>query len=182
MSDLSLFRTAATTAAGDPLELSVLSERGLDELFEHGWAALRERLGQPSVWFVSARRLADAPAWRPHAAEEAFLVDVRPGAAGVRYLLYVHPSIRWFEGHFPGRPLLPGVVQVDWAVRYAALQGFPPADFTGLSGVKFPASVTPGSVVALTLRGAADRVAVCAETHAGVCARGTLHYRARDRA
>lgn len=178
MNDLYLFRTAATTAAGEPVALSVLSERGLDELFEHGWAAMQERLDQASVWFVSAARLAEAPAWRPQAAEEAFLVDVRPGAAGVRYLLYVHPSIRWFDGHFPGRPLLPGVVQVDWAVRCAALQGFSPADFAGLSGVKFPAPVTPGSVVALTLRAAADRVALRAETHAGVCALGTVHYRA----
>lgn len=177
MSDLCLFRAAATTAAGEPVALSVLSERGLEELFECGWAALQERLDQPSVWFVSAPRLADAPPWRPHAEDEAFLVDARPGVAGVRYLLYVHPAIRWFGGHFPGRPLLPGVVQVDWAVRCAALQGFSPTDFTGLSGVKFPATVTPGSVVAMTLRGAADRVAVRAETHAGVCAQGTLHYR-----
>ncbi|MDZ7668576.1 MAG: hypothetical protein U5Q16_03845 [Gammaproteobacteria bacterium] len=177
MSGLCLFRTAATTAAGDPVALSVLSERGLDELFDSGWAAMQERLDQPSAWFVSNGRLADAPAWRPHAEDEAFLVDARPGPAGVRYLLYVHPAIRWFGGHFPGRPLLPGVVQVDWAVRYAELQGFAHSDFAGLSGVKFPAPVTPGSVVAMTLSGAADRVAMRAETRAGVCARGTLHYR-----
>ncbi len=78
---------------------------------------------------------------------------------------------------FSGRPLLPGVVQVDWAVRYAALQGHSPTDFAGLSAVKFPAVVPPGSVVAMTLRGAADRVTLLAETRAGVCARGTLHYR-----
>lgn len=33
--------------------------------------------------------------------------------------LYLEPSLRCFEGHFPDMPVLPGVVQLDWAVRLA---------------------------------------------------------------
>lgn len=31
------------------------------------------------------------------------------------------PQLEAFEGHFPNNPLLPGVVQIDWAMRFAQL-------------------------------------------------------------
>ena len=46
-------------------------------------------------------------------------------APNVRLLLEVAPEMFWFEGHFPGRPILPGVIQLHWAVIVTrALFGF----------------------------------------------------------
>ncbi len=60
-----------------------------------------------------------------------------------------HPA---FDGHFPGQPVLPGVVQTDWAVRLAdeLLQSGCAAatDFQ----VKFRRVVEPGNPLELTLR------------------------------
>jgi 3-hydroxymyristoyl/3-hydroxydecanoyl-(acyl carrier protein) dehydratase len=60
-----------------------------------------------------------------------------------------HPA---FAGHFPGRPILPGVVQVDWAVQLAQsylASGFSSAcDFQ----VKFRRVVTAGEDLFLDLR------------------------------
>ncbi len=34
--------------------------------------------------------------------------------------LYIPPSLCYFGGHFPSFPILPGVVQLNWAVHYAS--------------------------------------------------------------
>ena len=66
--------------------------------------------------------------------------------------LRVSPELEYFSGHFPGQPILPGVVQVNWAIQlggeYFAL---PLKHFSGLKALKFTAPVTPGMVVELQL-------------------------------
>jgi 3-hydroxymyristoyl/3-hydroxydecanoyl-(acyl carrier protein) dehydratase len=63
-----------------------------------------------------------------------------------------HPA---FAGHFPGDPVLPGVVQVDWAVRLAREAFGPLGGFRGLDQAKFLRPARPGE--ALELRLALDR-------------------------
>jgi acyl-CoA synthetase (AMP-forming)/AMP-acid ligase II/3-hydroxymyristoyl/3-hydroxydecanoyl-(acyl carrier protein) dehydratase len=66
--------------------------------------------------------------------------------------LRVDPAVEHFSGHFPGLPILPGVVQVDWAIRYArqylALSG----PFSLLENLKFLAIVQPDAKLQLALR------------------------------
>lgn len=66
-----------------------------------------------------------------------------------------HPAL---PGHFPGRPIVPGVLLLDAVLQAAArIHEHPP---TRLLRAKFPAPVLPGEEVEITLdpRGA-DRLA-----------------------
>lgn len=69
-----------------------------------------------------------------------------------RLVLDVPQDLRWFEGHFEGQPMLPGVAQVVALADAHArrlVPGLGPA--LRLQRVKFTAVVTPGEELALTL-------------------------------
>jgi 3-hydroxymyristoyl/3-hydroxydecanoyl-(acyl carrier protein) dehydratase len=71
--------------------------------------------------------------------------------------LSIAPDTHWFTGHFPDEPVLPGVVQVDWALHYAEEIGFSPASFVGFSRVKFKAVVRPETELELNIRCSGDK-------------------------
>jgi 3-hydroxymyristoyl/3-hydroxydecanoyl-(acyl carrier protein) dehydratase len=69
----------------------------------------------------------------------------------VTYVLRVPPDLTHFAGHFPDFPILPGIVQVDWAVRLArrylpVLEGS-----QEINNLKFLALVRPDAVLTLRL-------------------------------
>lgn len=39
----------------------------------------------------------------------------------VTLTLEISSELEAFAGHFPGNPILPGVVQIDWAVRFSSI-------------------------------------------------------------
>jgi hypothetical protein len=70
---------------------------------------------------------------------------------GFCLLLDVTPDLSWFRGHFPGQPVLPGIVQLHWATLVAsALFGFedPPQQIKRL---KFSKVIVPPRIVELQL-------------------------------
>jgi 3-hydroxymyristoyl/3-hydroxydecanoyl-(acyl carrier protein) dehydratase len=56
-----------------------------------------------------------------------------------------------FDGHFPAIPIVPGVVQVGWAVGLARSHLQLGGDFSGIAATKFRRLVQPGMSLALTL-------------------------------
>jgi len=59
-----------------------------------------------------------------------------------------HPA---FDGHFPHNPILPGVVQIDWALRLAVLH-LGSKDGTRDYQVKFQRPIVPNAPVSVELR------------------------------
>lgn len=81
------------------------------------------------------------------------LLSVRTEADAASLDLLVSKDLDYFRGHFPGLPILPGVVQVDWAIRFAQEHlGIPADRFIALKALKFSAPVRPDTRLSLQLQ------------------------------
>jgi acyl-coenzyme A synthetase/AMP-(fatty) acid ligase len=60
-------------------------------------------------------------------------------------------SLLYFDGHFDAAPILPGVVQVDWAMHYGRQYFTLPARFKGINALKFQQVIQPETPVQLEL-------------------------------
>lgn len=81
--------------------------------------------------------------------------------------------------HFPGQPILPGVVQIDWAVRLAKRHFELSAEcFSALRGLKFTSPVLPGATLQLSLTWVADKSRLEFSYRAGErpCAAGQIVF------
>lgn len=153
--------------------LLVLSESGMHALRNQGRRTvteeLRQHLGQhcetlalPRRWrflrqlpFNSQGKLAQADV-------EGLLLAARPKLPEVlqqiendgewSLQLAVPPDLAFFSGHFPKAPVLPGVVQVDWALALGQRLINLPEKFAGMEVLKFQQLVRPGDQVQLHLR------------------------------
>lgn len=91
------------------------------------------------------------PATQPVTKPNARLLEMDPAASRVLLELTVPPDLLYFKGHFDGSPILPGVVQVDWAIAYGR-EYLPLAPrFLSMHALKFQRVVMPGAVLQLTL-------------------------------
>ena len=86
---------------------------------------------------------------RPQPARSASLR--RRGARGLRCRVRVPYDLAVFDGHFPTIPIVPGVVQVGWAVDLARTALAGERTLHGHHGAKFRRLVQPGMHLALTL-------------------------------
>ena len=75
----------------------------------------------------------------------------RRGACGLGCRVRVPYDLVIFDGHFPTIPILPGVVQVDWAVDLARAHLRIAGPFKGIAATKFRRLVRPGMTLDLTL-------------------------------
>lgn len=78
------------------------------------------------------------------------VLSYEPGAE-VRFVLSVPADHLAFAGHFPDNPILPGVIQVDWAARFGAEAFGDLGQFTGIHNLKFMDLVRPDEPLALHL-------------------------------
>jgi 3-hydroxymyristoyl/3-hydroxydecanoyl-(acyl carrier protein) dehydratase len=72
--------------------------------------------------------------------------------------LEIPADLEYFRGHFDGAPVVPGVVQLKWAIEAARRHLQAGGELAGMEALKFQHVLTPGAVVTLTLKWvAADR-------------------------
>ena len=76
----------------------------------------------------------------------------REEGASVVVDMQVPACLAHFAGHFPDMPILPGVTQVDWAVRFAKQYLKLDGGFSSLENVKFLALIFPDTRLQLALK------------------------------
>ncbi len=88
---------------------------------------------------------------------EAEILDRHIEPDSARYQLFLPAELVYFRGHFPDHPVLPGVVQLRWAIALAKPLGVA-ADFDTLERLKFTRPMVPGMrlTLSLSVAGAGD--------------------------
>ncbi len=153
--------------------LQVLAKQGklaLNRMLRNGMAHAVEAVALPRIWRYLDAMPVNAQGKTTRADLLALLESPAPASPSpvelprkplVRLLeqetdrvlleLTVPADLLYFNGHFDGAPILPGVVQLDWAISYGC-QYFPLAPyFLGMLGLKFQRVILPGAVVQLEL-------------------------------
>lgn len=93
----------------------------------------------------------------PDRITEPTIKEVRQIAEGVEIDIILPEDLFYFHGHFPGRPILPGVVQIDWAVRFADRYLHTNIASTQNFKVKFSSIIEPGRPVTFVLQQTTDK-------------------------
>lgn len=158
--------------------LVVLSNEGAQALRQGGRKALTERLraalaehcealALPRRWRLLQQLPLNSQGKLPQATIEALLQAPRPNEPQIlahervgedwQVSLRVPLDLACFSGHFPTAPVLPGVIQVGWALQQARERMTLPPRFAGMEVLKFQQLVRPGDLLNLTLRFDAER-------------------------
>jgi 3-hydroxyacyl-[acyl-carrier-protein] dehydratase len=115
------------------------------------------------------------------------IVDLRPGEKVVARKR-VRPDEWYLAGHFPGRPIMPGVLIVEAMAQAGAVAVLSEEEnrgklalFAGIDGVRFKRVVEPGDELELTcelerVRGPIGRGKATATVDGSLAARGTLTF------
>ncbi|WP_239709092.1 hypothetical protein [Luteibacter sp. 9133] len=142
-----------------------LSAAGRTALLRHGRTGLLNELGQqaagddalstPLVW----RFVADLPgtqhiddALRAELPTEPVVLGEHRDDEGVVIDLELPLDLACFAEHFPEAPVVPGVLQVGWALSFAAVRLGTPTTCRGMDALKFQRLLRPGDRPQLLLR------------------------------
>lgn len=180
--DAHALRVAAHDGRGDAIALLLASE--LDA------AAIRSALSPHLDAVVLPRRIACVPALPRDGAGKldrstalALLGGEAGGvvpqllhadADGARAIASIDATLPCFAGHFPDRPVLPGVMVLELVLATVARAWPQLGALRSLPRAKFTRTIAPGDRVAVSLRRTGARVDFTVERDGEVCATGTL--------
>jgi acyl-CoA synthetase (AMP-forming)/AMP-acid ligase II/3-hydroxymyristoyl/3-hydroxydecanoyl-(acyl carrier protein) dehydratase len=144
-------------------ELIAKGKRAFSGLLRNLLRESIEAVGLPRIWRYLDALPVNAQGKTTHAELLALLASepVRPTQPRERLIeksperavfeLTAPRNLLYFDGHFSGRPILPGVVQVDWVIAYARQCFDLPPVFRGLHALKFMRLIPPETPIMLEL-------------------------------
>lgn len=160
--------------------------RGLSERLRHALADVVEAVVLPRHWRFPWALPANASGKSTDAALQALFDPRRPqarlidhGADSAIVRIEVAASSPYFDGHFADAPILPGVVQLDWAILFARELFALPTEFARMDHVKFHDWIGADARIDLQLqRIGSDAVAFKISSATGAHASGKIVFKA----
>lgn len=83
---------------------------------------------------------------------QPLLLDIQTTADEANLTLRIPENLAYFDGHFDEIAVVPGVVQIQWAVHYARQYLGLDKTFSHMDAVKFKELLLPGQQLQLELR------------------------------
>ncbi|NCT82765.1 MAG: AMP-binding protein [Comamonadaceae bacterium] len=159
--------------------------RALAEALRAGLADVVERVALPRRFrflpelpvnaqgkSTQARLLAEFDPRRPA------LRAIQASDAGLDLTLLIDAALPQFDGHFPGHPILAGVVQIEWAELFGRERFGIDGEFAGMEALKFQRVIAPGQRVTLSLSWTAGKLGFRYHSEQGPHASGKLLFTA----
>lgn len=95
---------------------------------------------------------------------------------GVELSLRIPPELECLPDHFPRAAMVPGVVQVDWAIVYGRAHLPLAGEFCGVTGLKFQQPLRPGARVTLRLSAVGGALAFAYLREGAACSAGRVLF------
>ena len=80
------------------------------------------------------------------------IVELARSEDQVELKLIVPEALLYFRGHFPGFAILPGVIQLDWAIQYGREHFALGAVFASTIRIKFRKPIRPNHHLTLSIK------------------------------
>lgn len=145
------------TPAGDA-QLQAVGRRRTAQALGHALAEGQDAVTRPRRWRFVAALPMNAQGKTTDAALRALFRPERPtpvwlqrDATHAQLELELEPALVVFDGHFPNVAILPGVAQLDWAVRFGRDAFALPPRFLRMELLKFQRVARPGMRIRLHL-------------------------------
>lgn len=105
------------------------------------------------------------------------VLSTRQDSGALTFELDLPGDLPYFDGHFPETPILPAVVQIDWAVKLAREHFGMHERFSSLRALKFTRVVQPPAPLTLELKRLPGRsVEFEYFQHGAPCASGRIEF------
>ncbi|MCF3496086.1 MULTISPECIES: AMP-binding protein [Stenotrophomonas maltophilia group] len=151
---------AAVVVPADPalLEGGDAARRALGQRLGARLAHAHDAVTRPRRWRLVQALPINAQGKVTQAALAALFQPLMPvpvwdrrDAASATLRMTLDPALRPFQGHFPQAAILPGVAQLDWAMRFGRQAFAMPRVFLRMDAVKFQHVARPGDELTLQL-------------------------------
>ncbi|HEY7221480.1 MAG TPA: AMP-binding protein [Candidatus Binatia bacterium] len=175
-------------------ELIAKGKRAFSGLLRNLLSESIEAVGLPRIWRYLDALPVNAQGKTTHAELLALLApeQLRPAQPQERLIekraeravfeLTAPRNLLYFDGHFSGRPILPGVVQVDWVIAYGRRCFDLPPFFRSLRALKFFRLIPPEMPIVLELVHEVGKSSLSFKitSRLGAHAKGQINFGAAD--